>query len=215
MICRDLNLLFIHVPKTAGQAMEQYILNGMGLDWKKDKARMLCKKNRWPWKGPFRLAHLTAQEYLDYNYLSQEEFDKMFKFAFVRNPWARMVSYFVYAGHGEKYSFDDWLVNHFPTPKDEKWPMRKSGYRMIMPQTDYILDADGKLIVDYVGKFENINDDFQEACKLAGLPAGELPSKNVSKKSKHYSEYYTPELRARVAEIYALEIEMFDYTFEG
>lgn len=195
--------------------MEQYILNGMGLDWKKDKAEMLCRKNRWPWKGPFRLAHLTAQEYLDYNYLSRDEFDKMFKVAFVRNPWARLVSYFVYAGRDAKYEFGDWLMNHFPTPKDERWPMRKSGYRMIMPQTDYILDPQGELIVDFVGKFENLKEDFQRACQLAGLAEGQLASKNVSKKSKHYSEFYTRELRQRVAEMYALEIEMFDYSFEG
>jgi len=215
MICRDRQLLFIHVPKTAGQAMEQYILNSMGLDWKKDKASMLCKKNRWPWKGPLRLAHLTAQEYLDYNYLSQKEFDGMFKFAFVRNPWARMVSYFTYAGCDKKFSFDSWLMNHLPTPKDDGLLIRKSGYRMIMPQTDYILSNEGELIVDYVGKFENIKDDFKEVCSLAGLPEDSLPSKNVSKKGKHYSEYYTPELKDRVAELYSLEIEMFNYTFEG
>lgn len=215
MICRELNLLFVHVPKTAGQAMEEYFLNLLGMDWKKEKAKMLCRKNRWPWKGPTRLAHLTAQEYLKYGYLNEEDFEGLFKCVFVRNPWARLVSEFEYAGHAEKGDFKSWLLERFPTIKEERGFFRSGDYRHVMPQTDYILDVKGEVMVDFVGKFENIAEDFSEVCRRMEIKSEPLPKKNVGKKKRHYSEYYEEKTRKFVSEKYALEIEMFDYSYEG
>lgn len=195
--------------------MEEYFLNHLGLDWKRDKARMLCRKNRLPWRGPTRLAHMTAQEYLKYGYLSQEQFDSMYKFAFVRNPWARLVSEYNYAGYDEKWSFAEWVLEHFPTAKDEKGLFQKGGYRHVMPQLDYLVDDKGEMILDFVGKFESITEDFAKVCQDLGIHDKPLPHKNSGKKRQHYSEYYTPAAQKRVAEMYAKEIEMFGYSYEG
>ena len=195
--------------------MEQYFLNVLGLDWKMDKGRLLCRKNRWPWRGPPRLAHLTAQEYLQYGYLTREEFDQMFKFAFVRNPWARLVSEYKYAHHDQNINFESWVMEHFPTARDESWPRRSDAYRHVMPQTDFLLDDQGELLLDFVGRFENIAEDFPRACELAGVQSGCPKPRNVGGKRGHYSDFYTPKLQQRVAEMYAPEIEMFGYSYEG
>ena len=229
MICHDHRCIFIHVPKVAGKSVEQVFLDLVGVPWE-ERSTLLLRKNDDPALGPERLAHLTAREYVECGHVAPEEFDSYFKFAFVRNPWARLVSEYRYRNISTRYSFKDFLLRGLPEPS---W---RDTYRHIMPQYDFLYDDKGDLLVDFVGRFERLQQDFDIVCQRLGIPQTPLPhiARVIEKKflsmrtirkavarlrqkepqHGHYTEYYDSESREIVARMYAKDIEAFGYGFE-
>ena len=227
MISEKYRCIFIHIPKTAGQSIEQFFLNLHGLSWEK-RDPLLLRYNSDPSRGPDSLAHLTAKEYVDCGYLTATEFDKYFKFSFVRNPWERLVSEYCYRQYYKKYSFREFVLNGLPTRN-----RYSDSYRHIMPQSEFILDENGQPLVDFIGRFENLQSDFEAVCAKLSIDGAMLPFRNqsdkrkgameilrrvLSKDTRHsetsYSSYYDKDLRERVAEMYAADIRAFNYEFE-
>ena len=101
MICHHYKCVFVHIPKNAGQSIEHVFLNLLNLTWE-TRAPLLLRCNDRLELGPPRLAHLKADEYVRYNYLTQEMFNDYFKFSFVRNPWSRIISIYKYLGFNKK-----------------------------------------------------------------------------------------------------------------
>ena len=227
MICRDFNCLYVHVPKTGGQSIEQFFMNRLHLDWDRDRSALHLQSNDDPALGTEKLAHLSAAEYVDCGHLGPEEFSGFYKFSFVRNPWSRILSEYRYRNYFHHFSFRDFVLNKMPRLGwDDK-------YRHVMPQYDMLYDSQGKLLVDYVGRFETLQEDFNRVCQTLGISDSELPHRNKSdKKSRdlkrtirnlvfmngenRYSsmaEFYDDETRDAVAEYYQKDIETFGYRF--
>jgi hypothetical protein len=119
-------------------------------------------------------------------------------FAFVRNPWDRLVSYWFF----KKYKAGN------PIPKDA--PLNDFLLNIAEPdQYSYIKGFGNN---SFIGKFENLQQDFNTICDKIGIPKQELPHTNKTK-HKHYTEYYDEETREIVAEKYAKDIEYFGYEF--
>lgn len=217
MICHKYKCIFVHIPKTAGQSIEHVFLNLLGLSWE-EREPLLLKFNYDKNLGPPRLAHLKAQEYLKYNYISQSMFDSYFKFSFVRNPWSRIVSFYNYRRYYQLFSF-----KHFVTKRLKNKILEKD-YWFIGPQHEFIMNHNGDIIVDYIGRFENLKDDFNVICNALGLKDVKLPHVNkarevsliqkfVKKSKKHYSEYYDRETKEIVENAYKKDIQIFNYSF--
>jgi chondroitin 4-sulfotransferase 11 len=96
-----------------------------------------------------------------------------------------------------------WLIN------DSIW----SSPYTFQPQCHYICDAESRVRVDFVGRMETLKADFHYVCERLGI-AVELQRVNTSN-HRHYSEYYSKELREYVATIYAKDIAIFGYQFEA
>jgi len=223
MICRQDNCLFIHIPKVAGQSIETVFLERAGLNWQQ-RGSMLLKPNNNPNLGPPRLAHLTAQEYVKLGYVSANEFNNMFSFTFVRNPWERLASEYCYRKY--PFSFKDFLFNHFPQAADDDYQQGLDLYRHILPQTDFVYDQQNKLLVDFVGRFECLDKDFAEVTKLItgknlALPHNNKTSVNkiqkllqlARQKKTDYRDLYDQESQAWVAKLYQRDIELLGYRF--
>jgi len=227
MICRDFNCLFVHVPKTAGQSIEQFFMDLLKLDWNEDREKLLLQANDDSRCGTEKLAHLSASEYVECGHLSPDEFAGIYKFSFVRNPWSRILSEYRYRNYFHHLSFRDFVLNKLPKPGwDDK-------YRHVMPQYDLLHDARGQLLVDFVGRFESLQADFDRVCQHLDIADSSLPHRNKSdKKSRDLkrkfrnllfmngennlraqADFYDDETRAAVARIYRKDIEAFGYEF--
>ena len=238
MISHAHRCLFVHIPKTAGQSIEAYFMQHLGLP-ESERDALLLSRNRQPHLGPPRLSHLKAREYLTCGHVTPEQFQGYYKFSFVRNPWDRLVSFYKYRGHAHRYDFKTFVFKHMPEPG---WT---NDYCHVTPQYDFLYDEDGHCLVDFVGRYENLQVDFDRVCQAVGLPVGTLPHANKSLQQHsvlsvllgeprkivrnlkrivrrgrsakhtfgHYSEYYDAETRDYVAELYRNDISTFGYEF--
>ena len=203
-------------------------MDRLQLDWDQDRAALYLQNNSDPARGTEKLAHLSAAEYVACGHLSQEEFSMLFKFSFVRNPWARILSEYRYRNYFQHRSFRDFVLNRMPQPDwDDK-------YRHVMPQYDMLHDDNGKLLVDFVGRFESLQEDFDRVCGHLGIEESQLPHRNRSDKKsrdlkrkarnwlfangenqlRSLADFYDDETREAVAEYYQKDIEAFGYGFD-
>ncbi len=151
--------------------------------------------------------------------------EKFFVFSVVRNPWARLVSWYSMISQADptnikpNHRFWQYIWREGPTFEDflvkctdviDDFDGQKCA---AFNQLDYLTDPDGRIIVDFIGRLENIKEDASYIFKKVGLEGSELPHRNKSKHG-HYSEYYTPVLRDLVGERYYKDIEYFGYEFE-
>lgn len=207
MLSRAHATIFVHIPKTAGQSIEQVFLRLQGLTWAK-RAPLLLMPNTDRTKGPPRLAHMRAIDYITYGYVTEDEFRRYFKFCFVRNPWDRFVSRYLFAVDGEKSG------KTFPEFVDYIYARELRGTRPFKRQTEFILDKDGEELVDFIGRFENLQADFARVCEKLGLGPQVLPHANAARERRPYREYYSPRAKQLVDEMFEWDIERFGYTFD-
>jgi hypothetical protein len=137
-----------------------------------------------------------------------------FKFAFVRNPWDRLVSCWC------NKVLDK---NYFGFKRDELLKMKKfeNFVNFVAQQNiekcDIHIRLQSKLIdtneVDYVGRFENFEEDLLKIIQTIGLGAVEIEKHNASSNRLPYRDYYNKDLREKVAKIYSRDINQFSYKF--
>jgi chondroitin 4-sulfotransferase 11 len=138
-----------------------------------------------------------------------------FKFSFVRNPWDRAVSDWIYLQEQADIKPIEPLKNYllqegfFATINHLN--NRDGRGDHFATQSSFIVENE-KIAVDFVGKFENFQEDFNIVCEKINIPRQELPHHNKSN-HKHYTEYYDDETKQIVAEKYAKDIEYFGYEF--
>ncbi len=181
------DIIFIHINKTGGSS----VALALGL--------------------PMQL-HATAAELR--NHVSPEQWSRAFKFAFVRNPWDKVVSHFHYRVQTNQtglsdgsISFNEWVKRAYGNNE----PAFYDKPRFFMPQMDWISDESGSLIVDHIGRFEIIDRDFREICRILNIEK-KLP--HVRRSShKHYRDYYSDESEQIIRNWFSKDIEMFGYQF--
>ena len=194
MINHKHKCIFIHIPKTAGKSIEL----ALGADLRK------LHRSR---------THIKHGTPLEWRY--PKHWEKYFTFTFVRNPWDRFVSAY----------FCDWgMLRRNPLPRRriiarlgsvgfKDFVKHHSDHyewsRFYKSQMDWIVSN-----YDFIGRFENLQEDFNVVCDKIGIPQQELPHKNKTN-HKHYTEYYDDETREIIANWSAGEIEMFGYEFGG
>ena len=211
-VSHELRCIFIHIPRTGGTSIERAL--GMFRDWKVENREAifgLIQSRDLQGKVSITqfLQHASAREVRD---LLPPQCANYFSFAFVRNPWDRMVSIFCHkdpnlamclAAAGidlQSLSFDQFLGT-----------ARAFGHVHLVPQTKFIYDDRGACFVDFLGRFEHLERDFAAVTQHLRIDA-ELSWHNRSTHGD-YRQYYDDRRRQLVAELYREDIEAFGYEF--
>ncbi len=187
--------IFVHVPKTGGVSVAKSLFGHL-------------------------VDHKPLREYQ--LIFSANDYRKYFKFAFVRNPWARLVSAYTFLKAGGLNADDAAWAKQYLAPYLTFEQFVKSRHtkesvqtaKHFRPQYLFLQDARQNMGLDFVGRFETLQEDFQTICGRLGVEV-ELLHLNEGKKSRSdFRSFYTPETVTIVREIYRQDIEQFGYTFD-
>ncbi|MDP2685565.1 MAG: sulfotransferase family 2 domain-containing protein [bacterium] len=186
--------IFVHIPKNAGLSVCYALFGNTG--------------------GSHR-------KIVDYKKIfSPKTFKTYYKFTFVRNPWDRLVSTFFFLKNGGLTEKDKiWAEKHIMSYDTfdafvREWLTEENITNSLHFQHQHVFleDEKGTIAVDFIGRFENIDEDFKtitEKLKINRI----LKKTNTSDRKKDYKVYYNEETKAIVAAIYEKDINLFDYKF--
>ena len=197
--------IFIDICKTAGTSIiKSFIANFPDADFEgyhHSIPNMVCGA------GDVRTASYITQEDIELNTL----------FTVVRNPYDRLVSLYFWGKNLPMYSdcntFKDFVINVINNKYTE---YNQHRYKS---QVHWISDVNGKIVVDNILRFENLETDFEELLKKLKIPNFNLIKTNTAYQMsgivrKHYSYYYDEETKNMVTEFYKDDLEAFNYCFE-
>lgn len=195
----DAGVAMVHVPRSAGTSLSTTLYGTM-------------------------LGHFTVQDLIS---VGSEAILALPRFTVVRNPWSRAVSAWSFAragggravagqprvpiAHPELYrcpafaSFDRFVNEWLASQRLETLDV------VFRPQADYVQDRDGTMAFDHVGRFEQLGDTLGWLSDTLGRKFATHHTN--SSEAGDYRQYYTPELRHRVAEVYARDIALLGYDF--
>lgn len=190
MISDKYRFVFVHINKTGGTSIEKVF-------------------ERRAEKKDVRFKHQPAAFYKE---KFPDQFRDYFKFSIVRNPWDWLVSRYFWSRDHQRlidYSFRELLYR-----LENKMRLSETAPWMegaLAPQIDR-LTIDGEIAVDFVGRFENLQNDFVKICSVLGVKAVTLP--HVFKTDHAgYTGYYDEETKRIVEQVYASDIAAFGYHF--
>ncbi len=206
------SFLFVHIEKAAGTSIQEALLPFASVAPSSRLRRRLALLGPLNQFGGLYRAlqfgeHATANEVK--RCLPPEAYAALFKFAFVRNPWDRLVSRYAHLLRSKDRSRHSFISGLEKFEDFLQWEMRRESAN----QYHYVTDARGNQIVDFVGRFETLAEDFAKVCTKLKIQV-QLPHVNVSE-HRDYRTYYTAETREFVAKKFQRDIEMFGYDFDG
>jgi len=145
--------------------------------------------------------------------MDERQWQASFKFAFVRNPWDRLVSwYHMCMQTATPNRFSLYVRTHAPSFEGfVRHATTGMGERTTWNQLDFVTDRAGAMLVDFVGRYEALSRDMAHVRERLGLEH-DLPHVNRSSHDD-YRRYYDDALRDVVAERFRRDIEAFGYAF--
>ena len=218
-ISHKYRVVFIHIQRTGGTSISRIFREfDDDLQYKLPLDPAL-KQSKHPLARNVRAA------------MGGELFDDYVKFAVVRNPFDRMVSWYSIMANdtvenfapdvsrdegdfGDKVlrevrrrasSFDEFIA----LPREDNGGLFE---RFYTPQFDYLSDEQGQVIVDHILGFETLGEDFEALARKIGFE-GALPHRNRSIRDDSYRDYYNATTRDEVARRFAVDLEHFGYRF--
>jgi hypothetical protein len=200
----ELEVIYIGISKTGISSIKSLFLNKLNKEYDANN---------------YNTIHIKGHEV--FRYISKKEIitKVCYKFSFVRNPFDRLVSCYknkiieennslIQTNYGNLFykdmPFDEFVYNVSNIPD-------LLSDRHFRSQYSYLYYK-GKLLVDFIGKFENINEDYKIIKEKYNLT--DLPHINKSNEKKNYRDYYSKELIELVSVRYKNDIEKFNYVDE-
>lgn len=198
--------IFIAVPKTGTHAVRQALREQMGADDWEQVGLFVKKAFPIPELAAIRHGHLTLRQVQPF--LDRDDFEGFYKFGFVRNPFDRFVSFCSFMTRKEgSFDRDPQGVMRYFLLVAPPW-----GSIHFQPQHIFFEDEAGRIVADQIGRVEEMQASYEQACREIGIASRPLDKVNASRRGD-YRSYYTPQLRDAVARLYARDLELFGYEF--
>lgn len=218
MLSYKYKCIFIHIPKAAGTSIEYKLGHFKELERGVQDHRTIREIEPLPF---IDLARLTLRGHFSTTLqyikkvikgqipISRHQYNSYFKFAFVRNSWSRVFSWYknvMRDGHhkrrfgvSDSCSFKEFLTNHL-----DQWELKT--------QLFWIKNKKSEIPMDFIGRFENLEEDFSHVADVLGMENNRLPSL-VSGDGEHYTQFYDEEMKDIVDKKYRDEITLFKFRF--
>ncbi len=201
--------IFIHIPRCAGTSIERALIPlATGVATQEELSASTRAKHLLPGGHGRQHAKLS-------NVTVDRPLEEFFKFAIVRNPWARAVSQIEYLR--AKKSRPIFPTDNFRDNLRIYCMAHCSshGHDLRASQLDFLKDTTGKLAMDFVGRFETLDQDFKTICKKLGVKnSPTLPHLHFSQRSRPYQDYYDKNTADWIRRRFAKDIEFFGYEFD-
>jgi hypothetical protein len=198
------NFIFVHIYKTAGKSVTSAI---QSQETKKDYLfRQLTRvTHRFSKNTIYPPMHAPALVYK--RYCGEEQFNRMFKFCFVRNPFDWQVSLYHYAQQATFHP-QKWMTRKMTFTEYIDWRVHNA----LKLQKTFIVDENNSMLVDFVGRLETIDVDLKFILGTIGIPTStETPWVNKST-HRDFRSYYDSDTERMVAEAFKDDFEFFGYS---
>jgi len=194
MINHNKKIIFIDITKTAGSSIRYAI-----------KGKYRCKRHH-------SIRNLFSKKVFC-SYLTKQQIDTYFKFTIVRNPYDRIVSLWSYMKIAKKTQFKDISFKEFVLGvKNNLYTRYNICYT---PMIEWVIDNNNNIKVDFIGRFENLDEDFNKICSIINIKNKQLKKLCSSERDKEYWLYYDKETKNIVEELYKEDLERFRYKWKG
>lgn len=212
LISRSNNFIFIHIVKAAGSSVRSALTPYANRPETRLPNRIFRKLGidvNLPGRYKQFPTHVWASRLRDG--VDETFFDNAFKFSFVRNPWDWQVSlYHWYRDHPEHRMHD--MISKMSFADYAKW---RAETPPLYYQLSYLMDEGGKMLVDEIGRFENLKEDFARICARIGVtPQLQRVNTTQSRSGRDFRYYYDDTSRELIGETYKRDVEAFGYCFE-
>lgn len=205
--------IFVHIPKVAGTSIEKYLgIYGANHDDGHTGGFGKLEND----SEVYSLQHVSLEQMQELNLLNLSEINSFFKFSFVRNPWDRAVSGYKWQKKvmKKKITFREYLLlcsKHSNLYKDKKLINLENCH--FVPQSWYVFDKNGCLLVDFVGKYEQLQVDMNTVLNKLNIEIKELSNNNKGNNLPYFFYYFDIRNIILVKRIYSEDIVNFNYHF--
>ena len=203
--------IFFAVPKTATHSVRSAL-------------QAYCTPEDWQQQALFRSDSGVAQTLpipeiakIEHGHISAQQIQAKLpkdmwagylKFGFVRNPFDRFISVCFFLNRknsdfGENSL--DWMKSAITHPRFQQRVL-------VQPQYKQLISLSGEVILDIIGRYENLQDSMNSILTTLDLDTVQLDLKNTSN-HKYYQQHYDDELKELIAEFYQEDLQRFDYAF--
>ncbi len=157
--------IFAAIPKTGTHSVRGALREHMGPDDIEQVGLFVNSRFPYPELAQIRHGHLGLRQVRPH--LGDDVFGSYFKFAFVRNPFDRFVSYCAFMTRAD----DAFARDPQQVMRHILFEARPLQHVLFQPQSELLADGDGRLLTDFVAGWSKCSRPTTRPARGSAFPA--------------------------------------------